>query len=159
MVISHGFWSVYQRVNPPCWQAPWCFLFARSSWKWWPKRAGVDAADILDVDLCLMDSTPPCRIGPARAIHFLFGCCHTGKLPSGCDVFEDVSMRFSLSNTFFYFSMQLFIMCFACFDMGWGSFCVVTASIAQALGWFYPMSPEMVYQNPQESTHLSSPIA
>lgn len=27
------------------------------------ESAGVDAADILDVDLCLMDSTPPCRIG------------------------------------------------------------------------------------------------
>ena len=27
------------------------------------KSAQVDAADILDVDLCLMDSTPPCRIG------------------------------------------------------------------------------------------------
>lgn len=25
--------------------------------------AGVAAADILDVDLCLMDSTPPCHIG------------------------------------------------------------------------------------------------
>eukprot|EP00435_Cladocopium_sp_Y103_P065653 s978_g27.t1 len=27
------------------------------------ENAGVAAADILDVDLCLMDSTPPCRIG------------------------------------------------------------------------------------------------
>jgi len=27
------------------------------------ESAQVDAADILDVDLCLMDSTPPCRIG------------------------------------------------------------------------------------------------
>ena len=27
------------------------------------ESAGVSASDILDVDLCLMDSTPPCCIG------------------------------------------------------------------------------------------------
>jgi hypothetical protein len=53
------------------------------------ESAGVDAADILDVDLCLMDSTPPCRIGPAApaapawADFFLDIAVATGKLPLG----------------------------------------------------------------------------
>lgn len=50
------------------------------------ESAGVDAADILDVDLCLMDSTPPCRIGPAApawADFCLDMAVATGKLPLG----------------------------------------------------------------------------
>ena len=47
------------------------------------EKAGVDAADILDVDLCLMDSTPPCRIGPARAIHFCSAVATLGNCPVG----------------------------------------------------------------------------